>query len=343
MRIAPLIERSLIFHNYACRQTKGSHRAVLAARANSRRFAYWLRTDILHYYENIDHDILLDQLFRLFREAKLKELLRMIVDHSPVGVRPGKGLPIGSLTSQWFANLYLNSIDHWILQKMIPKAYLRYMDDFALWSDSKDHLFAIAAELQYRLTTTLHLEQKRKATLVAPSSEGMPFLGYRIYPGMVRERAARVRRRQTLLCRREQQFRRGDISEMQLQASVRSMAGPRWFFGFGAPINDQGRRSRGSHRVNRGGSWRNDHASYFRGANRNRNDPGNRNDNLGFRLVSTTLDQDHKPSNPPIPVFRHVGTETPLPDAASHSVSAGPTPHPGIFIKIATGANHAMD
>ncbi len=320
-QIAPIIERRFIHGNCACRVGKGSHRAVLQAHKYARRFKFWLRTDIRHYYETIDHDVLVDKLGRLFREPALRHLLQVLVRQPVDGARRGKGLPIGSLTSQWFANLYLDEVDHWIQEERRAPACLRYMDDLAVWSDSKEFLFALAADLEDRLRTRLRVELKREATLVAPCSEGMPFLGYRICPGLIRERAPRVRRRHALLRRRETEFARGEITEETLQACVRSMDGPRRFLGYGEPLIKPflylGRWSRGSNRVNRGGSWRNDDASNFRGANRNRNDPANRNDNQGFRLASTVFNgKGTNLSNSSTPVSRNAGTETKSASAA---------------------------
>lgn len=234
--IVPVIEHRLIDDNFACRVGKGSHRAVLRARGFARRFGFWLRTDVRHYYETIDHDTLMARLFALFREPALRRLLETLVRQPLAGSTPGKGLPIGSLTSQWFANLYLDVVDHWLKEDRQVPGYVRYMDDVALWSDSKDFLFALASDLESRLRTELFIEMKREATILAPCSEGMPFLGYRIFPGLIRERPTRVRRRRRLLRQREAECRRGDISEAQLQASARSMNGPRRFLGFGEPL-----------------------------------------------------------------------------------------------------------
>jgi hypothetical protein len=348
--VAPVIERRLIADNYACRTGLGSHRAVLRAGEFARSFGFWLRTDIRHYYETIDHDILLEQLRCLFREPALRHLLEIVVRQPLAGCAPGKGLPIGSLTSQWFANLYLDGVDHWLKEERRLPGYVRYMDDLALWSNSKDFLFAVANDLEERVRAKLKVELKREATLLAPTSEGMPFLGYRIFPSLIREKAARVRRRHRLLRQREAQWESGEISEIQLQASARSMDGPRRFLGFGQPLVmpartagpragagdeatfDLGRRSRGSNRVNRGGSWRNDDASNFRGANRDRNDPGNRNDNQGFRLASTLPNINMKLSNPPTPVSRSAGTETT--DASAASKPAAQSGGGVIFVQL---------
>ncbi|WP_295590240.1 RNA-directed DNA polymerase [uncultured Lamprocystis sp.] len=234
--LAPLIERRLIADNYACRVGKGSHRALLRAQDCARRHAWFLKTDIRRYYDSIDHAILLAKLDTLCREPALRRLLAVIVEHPIPGQRPGKGLPIGNLTSQWFANLYLDEVDHWIKEVERIPGYVRYMDDLALWADDKERLFALAADLRALLAARLGLELKEEGTLIAPVGEGMPFLGWRVYPGLLRQQGPRLRRQRRLLARREAQYLAGEIGADKLQDCVRALAGPRKFLGYGEPL-----------------------------------------------------------------------------------------------------------
>jgi len=234
--LAPLIERRLIADNYACRQGKGSHRALLRAQAFARRHGWYLKTDIRRYYDSIDHALLLGKLSALCREPALRRLLSVIVLHPIPGQAPGKGLAIGNLTSQWFANLYLDEIDHWIQEERGIPGYVRYMDDLALWADDKATLFALAADLRPRLAERLGLVLKEERTLIAPVGEGMPFLGWRVYPWLLRQQGRRLRRQRRLLARREAQYQAGEIDAGRLQDCVRALAGPRKFLGYGEPI-----------------------------------------------------------------------------------------------------------
>lgn len=236
--IAPCIERRFIADNWACRVGKGSHRALLHAQTLARQNRWCLKTDIRRYYDSIDHGILLAKLASLFREAALQRLLAVIVQHPLPDQAPGKGLPIGNLTSQWFANLYLDELDHWVKETRRTPGYARYMDDIACWANDKDTLFALAADMRLLLAQRLHLhlQLKEERTLVAPVSEGMPFLGWRVYPGLLRQQGLRLRRQRRLLARREAAYAGGELSELQLQDSVRAMAGPRRFLGYGEPI-----------------------------------------------------------------------------------------------------------
>jgi len=231
--IGPAIDRRLVADNFACRAGKGSHRALLRARHFARRHRFFLKTDIRRYYDSIDHRILLAAVGRLFRERPLVELIERIVRHPVPGQSSGKGLPIGNLTSQWLANLYLDPIDHWLKEERRAPGYVRYMDDLAVWADSKDFLWELVAGLDERLRVRLGLELKREATVVAPCSEGVPLLGWRIYPNLLRVQGARLRRTRRLLRRREEECAAGIIAEAELQAAARSMAAPRAFLGGG--------------------------------------------------------------------------------------------------------------
>jgi RNA-directed DNA polymerase len=231
--LSPFIERRLIHDTYACRKGKGSHLAVLRGLNYSRKHPYFLKTDIHKYFNSIDHLILIAILEKLFRESSIRELLKKIILHPLPGQNDGRGLPIGNLTSQWFANLYLDRLDHWIKEQWRISGYVRYMDDFVLWCDDKHRLFMILAELQDYLEHTLDLSLNWDHTLIAPVSEGLSFLGYRIFPNFLRQQPTRLRRRRRLLKRRENEYLSGKISESKLTECIRAVNGTREFFATG--------------------------------------------------------------------------------------------------------------
>jgi len=115
-QIAPLLERGFIADSFACRKGKGMHRACVRAQELARRSRYVLKVDIHHYFDSIDHQILAHVVCGHFREKKLKQLITTIID--TYATQQGVGLPIGNLTSQWFANDYLNELDHRITESM---------------------------------------------------------------------------------------------------------------------------------------------------------------------------------------------------------------------------------
>ncbi len=108
--ISPFLENRFIDDSFACRIGKGSHRAVLRAQQFSRRYSYVWKADVRAFYDSVDHAVLLQMLCRRFREKRLHNLFRIILEHPFPGQVAGKGLPIGNLTSQWFANFYLDPI-----------------------------------------------------------------------------------------------------------------------------------------------------------------------------------------------------------------------------------------
>ena len=126
----PVLDRGLVDDTYACRTGKGTLAAVQRACAQAGRFAWFAQIDIRAYFASIGHERLLALLQRRFRDRDLLALLRRIVGaHQPTA---GCGLPIGTLTSQYFANFYLNGLDRLLLEHMRVRGYVRYLDD-AVW------------------------------------------------------------------------------------------------------------------------------------------------------------------------------------------------------------------
>ena len=295
--ITPLLERRFIDGSYACRKGKGSHLACLKARELARRHDYFLKLDVRHYFDSIPHDRLLDILLSMFRESEVKKLIERIVREPLPNLPQGVGLPIGNLTSQWFANAYLDTLDHRIVRDWhVGGRYLRYMDDLLILADTKEECWRLAVEIEEWLKCERALELKSEATIVAPVSEGVPFLGLRIFAGAWRLNRGRFMRTRHTVSVKEAQWKAGIISEERFSASVAAADGAARWFGFKGILNNLGKpenkvteegASSGSNRVNRGGSW-NNNANNCRSAYRNNNyNPSNYNNNLGFRLSST--------------------------------------------------------
>ncbi|MEH6824433.1 MAG: reverse transcriptase/maturase family protein [Motiliproteus sp.] len=139
-QLEPVLEAGFYHHNYACRPGKGTHRAVDQYQRWAKRYAYVLKLDMARYFPSIRHGPLKQQLRRLLKDQSMLALCDRIIDNSPYD-SPGVGLPIGNLTSQYFANLYLNDTDHWIKQHLKAPAYLRYVDDLMLLGDDKAQLW----------------------------------------------------------------------------------------------------------------------------------------------------------------------------------------------------------
>jgi RNA-directed DNA polymerase len=184
--LEPFFEQTLVHDTYACRRGKGPLRAVKRAQAFCRRYAYFLKLDVHKYFDSVDHAVLKDQLRRRLKDPDLLWLLDVFIDHPVPWTRPGKGIPIGNLTSQHFANFYLSGLDHFIKEDLRIEGYIRYMDDMVLWADEKDTLWDAASRIESYLGDRLRLEIKRGSLYVAPMQQGLPFLGFRIFPAVIR-------------------------------------------------------------------------------------------------------------------------------------------------------------
>lgn len=218
--IEPILEKGYIYHSYACRVGKGTHRAIKQARRYCQKYDYYLKCDIKRYFQSIDHEILKKLLDNKFKDPQLKWLLDTIIDSSN---DTGKGIPIGSLTSQHFANFYLSRLDHYIKDELAIKGYIRYMDDFLLFGNDKGVLHVLEAKIEFFLASHLQLQLKEKVTIIAPVHVGIPFLGFRIFPGYIRLKQENKRRSLKKLKRRVEGFRQGIIREEKYTQSLMSI------------------------------------------------------------------------------------------------------------------------
>lgn len=220
--LEPVFEKSYIYHSYACRVGKGTHRAIQHAQRYCRMYreGYFVKCDIKKYFESIEHRILKDMLNKKFKDPELLWLLDIIIN-SPGGTR--KGIPIGNLTSQHFANFYLDKLDHFVKDALRVKAYLRYMDDFILFGNDKKELQQLKENISDYLIQMLHLQLKEKSVLLAPCTTGVPFLGFRIFAGLIRMKQENKKRWVKKLKRRMKEYESGEIDEQTYARCLNSM------------------------------------------------------------------------------------------------------------------------
>ncbi len=194
-QVGPIFEAGFIAHSFANRTGKGTHRAIEAYERYRDRYAFVLRRDVFWLFPAIDHAILKAGFRRRIACAPTLALMDKIVDGSnaqePVNLHfPGddlfspyerrRGLPIGNLTSQWFANIFLDPLDHFCAE-VLGAPYLRYADDFALFADSADQM----EKWRVRIDAFLALRRLKlhpRKTFIAPTSEPATFLGYELHP-----------------------------------------------------------------------------------------------------------------------------------------------------------------
>lgn len=188
----PIFEVRADPDSYACRPGKGSHAAVLRAQAHSRLYPWFVKLDVRHFFETVPHERLLARLAPHLRDGRLREVVARIL---AVGASlPGVGLPIGNLTSQHFGNFYLGFLDQFARRSLRVPALVRYMDDVLWFGPDKETVRGWATTAEAWLTTALGLALKSEATIVAPVHVGVPYLGFRIWPRLVRLDRVRVRR-----------------------------------------------------------------------------------------------------------------------------------------------------
>ncbi len=232
--IAPLFERGFIQHSYANRIGKGSHRAVAHYERLRDRHRHVLRGDIFRYFPAIDHEILKSDLRRRIRCQRTLTVLDRIIDGSnaqePVLLYyPGddlftphkrrRGLPIGNLTSQFFANVYLDRFDHFVTE-VLRAPYLRYVDDFALFADDPLQLHAWQARAEAFLGLR-RLSLHPRKTRVQPTAEPAVFLGFELgLGGSRRLPEENVRRFRNRLRGLRDRWRAGSVSREEVEQRV---------------------------------------------------------------------------------------------------------------------------
>ena len=231
----PIFERSFIYDSYACRAGKGQHRAVRRFGRFLRGSRFVLKGDVRRYFPSIDHQILLKLLGRKVGDERLLRLMETIIAASPVErdepvwfagddllspLRP-HGLPIGNQTSQFFANVYLDPLDHFVKEELREHCYLRYCDDVVVLGNDTGRLHEVKAAVREFLAG-LRLRLHRDKTQVFPAGQGTDFLGYRIFPTHVRVRKANVHRFKRRLRRMQRAYAGGEMPLDRVAASVRS-------------------------------------------------------------------------------------------------------------------------
>jgi len=238
--IQPILEKSFIHDSYANRVGKGTHRALDRAQHYARRYPYVLQCDVRQFFPSVDHALLRRILRRRIHDPDVRWLIDRILE-SGEGVLseeyemvwfPGddllaacrpRGLPIGNLTSQFWANCYLDPFDHFVKRELRCRAYVRYVDDVLLFGEDKRVLWGWKRALIERLAR-FRLAIHETRAQVRPVGEGIPFLGFVVYPNvrrLKRRNGVNYARRFRALTR---EYAQGRITLEQLTASARGWA-----------------------------------------------------------------------------------------------------------------------
>jgi RNA-directed DNA polymerase len=211
-------EKGAIHHSYACRAGRGQHQALAVAQQWTRRGTWYAKLDVCKYYDSIDHALLRQLLARRFREQRLLALFDSLF--ASYCTAPGKGLPIGALTSQYLSNFYLDEFDRRVLATGLVPHYLRYMDDIVIWG-SEPQLAALRPVV-FSEIARLQLEFKHGGEWNR-CSQGLPLLGFVLYPDRVRLNAQGRKRLRKKHKQLEVKYAKGCINEAELQACSSSL------------------------------------------------------------------------------------------------------------------------
>ena len=237
--LEPIFERSFIFDSYACRRGKGTHAALDRYTAFARKNRYVLKCDVRKFFPSVDHEILRKLLSRKVKDSDVLWLVGLVVEHSnpqePVsGFFPGddlftsverrRGIPIGNQTSQFFANVYLDPLDHFVKDRLGCRCYVRYCDDFVILDNDKRRLAEIRDAIEdFLLGLRLWLHPKKRS--ISRVEDGLRLLGCRVWPDHRRlDRSGVVR-----FCRRLRTYQRlyalGRLSGEELTQRIRAWIG----------------------------------------------------------------------------------------------------------------------
>ncbi len=237
--IEPIFERSFIYDSYANRKSKGTHKAIERYQHFAKKFPYVLKCDIKKYFPSIDHQILKETLRWRVTCTKTLWLADTIIDGSNAQeeqlvyfpqddlftpYQRKRGLPIGNLTSQFFANLYLAQFDHFVKHTLKVAGYIRYVDDFVLFHESKEQLHTWNEQLHHYLNR-LRLRIHPNKNHIYKVTEGVPFLGFKVFPN-----ARTVKKQNWKRCRRKMRkkvdlYQNKLLSAEGLEAGINSWLG----------------------------------------------------------------------------------------------------------------------
>ena len=226
--LEPVLDRAMVHESFACRRGKGTHAALDHAQGLVRRWGWFVKLDVARCFDSVRHDLVLGRLERRVKDRRVLGLCASILEGPPSDLdadptTPRRGLPIGSLTSQWFCNLLLDRLDHHVKECLRVRGYVRYMDDFVLFAATKAEARQLRGAVEGFLVEELDLRPNPRSGQLGPTRAGLPFLGWRLYPRLRRVRPGNLARLRDRLRRRAWEVRRGTIDEATYREGLASI------------------------------------------------------------------------------------------------------------------------
>jgi len=225
-----IFDKSFIFDSYSCRIDKGTHRAVNRLQyfakkvsKNNTKGCFVLKCDIKKYFDSINHDILVNLIRKKVKDKNVIWLINIIINS--YSTSPNSGIPLGNITSQLFANIYLNELDKFIKQELKVKYYIRYCDDFLILDISKDYLENLTQKIRSYLEKELKLFLHPNKVIVRKYRQGIDFLGYIVFSY---HRVLRVKTKKRMVRNIEQKLsylNQGIITNKSFNQTVQSYLG----------------------------------------------------------------------------------------------------------------------
>jgi retron-type reverse transcriptase len=226
----PLLDPAFVFDSYSCRVGKGTHRAVKrlenftkSASNNYRQPCYFLKCDVRKFFASVDHIILKELIARRITDSGTLKLVNQVIDSFQINL--GKGLPIGNLTSQIFANVYMDVFDKFIKHELRIKHYVRYTDDFILLSENKKYLEGLIPQMEMFLEQKLKLNLHPKKVILNKLTQGIDFLGYVVLPYHQVLRTKTKNRMFKKLGAKLMKYQLGKMDRNKLRQSINSYLG----------------------------------------------------------------------------------------------------------------------
>lgn len=226
----PIFEPTFIPTSFSCRVGYGNHKGVEAlgnmirkvSRNNTRR-SYVLKCDVRKFFDSVDHKILLSIIKKRIKDVDAVWLLESIVKSYESA--PGRGIPIGNLTSQLFANIYMNEFDQFVKHKLRVKYYVRYTDDFVIISEDRKYLEGLLPFISEFFENELALKLHPNKSILSSVCQGIDFLGYVVFPHHRLIRLKTKRRMFRKLEKRMEEYEAGEISKLNFEQSMQSYLG----------------------------------------------------------------------------------------------------------------------